>query len=290
MDLVSVIVCARNEEQTIGDQLTALAAQECDVAWELLVVDNGSTDATADRVLTFCERIPGLRVVDASERPGVCYARNEGAAAANGEYLLFIDADDRVAPGWLQTMVDFADRFDAICGNIRRFRVEPDGAEVFEAEAHVELPKHGYDFLPSFFGGNFGIRADVFRELGGFDLEYDRIRGGDDVELSWRLVLNGNSLGFVPDALLLYQARSDLLSLVRQAHRDSSASPYLYRQFRSAGMQRSSTREAVLWWFRAPLRIVRGGRSKDVRRHLARELGWHTGRIAGSVKARTMYL
>jgi glycosyltransferase involved in cell wall biosynthesis len=285
-----VIICAQNEERLIGDQLTALSAQDCDAEWELIVVDNGSSDATTDRVLLFSECIPRLRVIDASERCGAGYARNVGAAAADGQYLFFIDADDRVAPGWLQAMVDASGGFDALCGNVRRFRVEPDGTEVFEGVAYKELPDHGYDFLPSFFGGNFGMRADVFRELGGFDVPYDQTKSGEDIELSWRLVRNRYSLGFVSNAMVHWRSRAGLQTLVRQAHRDSASAPQLYRQFRGVGMRRSSTREALLWWVRAPRRIVREGRSSAGRRNLARELGWRTGRIVGSVKARTFYL
>jgi glycosyltransferase involved in cell wall biosynthesis len=287
--LISVIICARNEEEHIGVQLAALADQTASACWEVLVVDNGSTDRTVARAREFETRLPKLTIVDASGRAGVCFARNRGAAAARGDYLLFVDGDDEVQPGWLTHMAQAASRFDAVCGNLRRFREEDDGVKVFAPDVHRHLPTHGYRFLPSFFGGNFGIRRDVFQDLGGFDERYDVVRSGDDVELSWRLVLGGYTLGFAPDAVVSYRSRETLRDLFKQSHRDSRAAPYLYREFRRSGMPRSSTSEALRWWITFPLRIVRE-RGIESRGNLACEFGWRTGRIDGGLRARALYL
>src|SRR5688500_9296124 len=97
----SVVVPVRDGAATIGEQLAALAQQDFPGSWEVVVADNGSRDGTADVVRSFRDRLPGLRLVDASARPGASHARNAGAAAATGEVLAFCDADDVVDPGWL---------------------------------------------------------------------------------------------------------------------------------------------------------------------------------------------
>ena len=78
---LSVIIPARNEESLLPQQLDALAAQRADVAWELIVVDNGSTDGTAAVAANYAERIPGLKVVHEAA-PGLCHARDAGVRAA----------------------------------------------------------------------------------------------------------------------------------------------------------------------------------------------------------------
>lgn len=67
-------MAARNAASTIGQTLGALAAQDYDGAWEVLVVDGGSTDSTRGISESFADRPPGLRVVDAASRPGLCTA------------------------------------------------------------------------------------------------------------------------------------------------------------------------------------------------------------------------
>src|SRR3954470_16489202 len=94
---LSVIIPCHNSEATLGAQLSALAAQVCSYSWEAIVADNGSLDGTEALAASFADRIPVLRVIDASARRGAAYARNAGAAAAKGSAFLFCDADDEMA-------------------------------------------------------------------------------------------------------------------------------------------------------------------------------------------------
>src|SRR2546423_10557404 len=103
--LVSVVVAVLDEEAHLGEQLAALAEQTYTGAWEVLVVDNGCTDGSIDVALRFARRLPGLQIVDASERRSLAHARNRGAAEAQGDLLAFCDADDVVLPGWLEAPV-----------------------------------------------------------------------------------------------------------------------------------------------------------------------------------------
>jgi len=93
---VSVVIPALNVADTIGDQLDALAHQTYAGAWEVVVSDNGSTDATRERVEVWRDRLPHLRIVDSSRRRGVSPARNVGVEAARGDLVLICDGDDVV--------------------------------------------------------------------------------------------------------------------------------------------------------------------------------------------------
>jgi hypothetical protein len=97
----TVVICTRNRAATLARVLEGFCAQSVpdDTSWELLVVDNGSTDRTRDVTDAFASRLP-IRVVDEPE-PGLSAARNRAVLAARGEYLLWIDDDAMPSPGWI---------------------------------------------------------------------------------------------------------------------------------------------------------------------------------------------
>ncbi|MBA2624808.1 MAG: glycosyltransferase family 2 protein, partial [Acidimicrobiia bacterium] len=108
----SVVIPSLDAAHVIGQQLDALAGQTFDGDWEVVVVDNGSKDGTASLAESWTDRLPALRVVDASERQAHTYARNAGARAATGDWLLYCDADDIVAPGWVAAFASHAERHE----------------------------------------------------------------------------------------------------------------------------------------------------------------------------------
>src|SRR3990172_11101424 len=97
---LSVIIACLNGARTIAAQLEALAGQQWSHPWEVVIADNGWSDDWLDIVRSYQDRIPNIRIVDASDRRGQPHALNVGAAAAKGEALAFCDADDEGAPGW----------------------------------------------------------------------------------------------------------------------------------------------------------------------------------------------
>jgi glycosyltransferase involved in cell wall biosynthesis len=286
--LFSVVIPAWNVEDVVGEQLAALSAQTYAGNWEVLVADNGSTDRTVERVLAWSDRVPGLRVVDAGARRGRSAARNIGAADARGDFLLFLDADDRASPRWLEAMADAAARSDMLGGSIVKFYLETDGREILEDENPTRTtPGAVYKFLPYTRSCNFGIRADIFRRAGGFNESYDQ---AEDVELCWRMQLEGLPLDYVPDATVFYRVSRAAHARRRTAYRDGQGVPQLYHDFRTSGMPRSSTWQAardvagvLLFrpqrWFDPPRRA-----------ELIARLGWRAGNVVGSLRHRVVYL
>jgi glycosyltransferase involved in cell wall biosynthesis len=115
---MSIVLPLFNGAETLGDQLSAIASQDYDGPWELIVADNGSTDEGPAIACGWKERIPGLRIVDASAVRGVSFARNTGARAACGEVIALCDADDVVQPGWLRAMAEASCRYDMVGGRL----------------------------------------------------------------------------------------------------------------------------------------------------------------------------
>jgi glycosyltransferase involved in cell wall biosynthesis len=101
---LSVVVPVRNGAGELPDQLRALSRQVWSGNWEVIVVDNGSTDETRDVAVSFASVLPRLQVVDASDGAGHGHAVNRGIAAASAHAILFLDADDEVGPGYLAAM------------------------------------------------------------------------------------------------------------------------------------------------------------------------------------------
>ena len=105
-----------NEAALLPDQLAALAQQTYRDRWEVLVCDNGSTDDTREVAMEWQQRLPQLRLIDASERKGLNHARNVGVEHASGDFIVFCDGDDVVSPGWLEALAWAAPRADVVAG------------------------------------------------------------------------------------------------------------------------------------------------------------------------------
>jgi glycosyltransferase involved in cell wall biosynthesis len=285
--VLSVVIPALNAAQTLGVQLEALVAQTYEGAWEIVVADNGSSDETADIVRAVSSGRSNVRLVDASDRRGINHARNVGAAAARGEFVLFVDADDLVMPTWLDAMARAAVTCAAVGGCLDRTVLNPARFSMPDRERSTGLQTWP-GFLPWASGANCGLRTALLRELGGFDERYRS--GGDDVELFWRLQLAGHEVCFVPDAVVAYQERPKLRQVARQFYRYGLQDPHLHRNFRSAGMPPGRVAAAVRAWGHLLLLAPWYWWSPGRRRQWVRSTGRRVGRIVGSVRYRTVYL
>lgn len=285
--IVSVIVPVRNGSPLIAAQLEALERQDYGGTWELLIVDNGSTDDTASIALSWARRLP-LRIIPAFDKASVSYARNVGVRASSGDLVVFCDADDEVSEQWLSTLVEACLTADAVGGSTDLARLNNPTAVSWNSLTLEDHPRMAGHFLPAVGGGNFAIWCDVIDALGGFNEDYGY--GPEDVDLCWRLQLAGYNLAFAPQALIHCRTRSDLRSLARQFFRLGRGSPRLYRDFRSAGMPRSSFLEAAKGWAWLLVHIPDLVRGPSRRGNWIRAAATKTGKIVGSIENRNVYL
>lgn len=286
--LVSVVIPARNEERTLPLQLEALAGQDYAGAWEVIVADNGSADRTVATAKEWTHRVPELRIVDASGRRGINHARNVGALAARGDFLVFCDADDLAAPGWLAAMARAAPGSDLVGGFLDREALNDAATVAWRGQYPANHLPVSLDFLPYAEGGNFGIRASVFSELGGWDEEYDM--SCDDVELCWRAQLSGYRLCFAREAVMLYRYRTGLPSFARQAYRYGFGEARLYLDFGDRGLPRPPQRRRLRGWAGLVRRIPELLRSRESRGVWVRRAAQRAGRLRGSVRYRVLFL
>jgi glycosyltransferase involved in cell wall biosynthesis len=280
---VSVIVPAFNAAGTIARQLEALAKQEYDGDWEVVVADNGSSDDTTRVVGEYAGRVPGLALVDASARRGQAYARNAGVRVAKGDALLFVDADDEVAPGYVAAMADALARHEFVAARFDSDTLNPGWVRGTRQAFQVDGLSTGFDFLPFAGGGGLGIRRDAFERAGGFDEGY--WRSGQDVDFCWRVQLAGASLHFVPDAVARIAWRGTLRGLYRQGRHYGRGEAYLYRKYRGEGMPAATTRAALGEWKTLFVRLPRL-RTKAQAGNWLRRTGRKVGRMQGSLRHR----
>src|SRR5579884_2014950 len=280
----SVIVPVRNGAREIDRQLAALAGQESPVPWEVVVADNGSTDSTRERAEAWRERLPSLRVVDASARKGVAHARNAGARAARGELLLICDGDDIVAEGWLSAMVWALESHPLVTGHIDLKAMNRPEQYVWTGDADRHAAPVGYGFMPYGAGGNLGMWREVFDELGGFDEELLR---AEDIDFGWRAAERGIAVHYAPFAVLLHRMRPTVLSVFASAVRGGISEPRLHRLHRARGMGRAGREEVVVEWRWLWRRIPAVVSGRGDRHQWAHHAGKRLGRVIGSARHRT---
>jgi glycosyltransferase involved in cell wall biosynthesis len=229
----SVILCVRNGGDTIAEQLASLAEQDCPGEWELVVVDNGSTDDTRLTVEQWRSRLPGLRLVEAEDRVGLAYSRNTGAAAAQGRVLAFCDADDVADRRWLGTLVMGAQTAELVGGRLELSRLNSELARYWRGMSNEDVCRaSALGYLHYAVGANFAVRRETFAAVGGCDEAFAIC--GDDIDLSWRIQRAGGALEFRDDAIMHYRLREGLGALARQRYIYGRTEALLRRKFADA--------------------------------------------------------
>ena len=224
---ISVILCTYNRCQTLKSALesaAALVVPEC-VEWEVLIVDNNSSDGTREVVQEFCNSYSGRFRYVFEAQQGKSYALNTGIREARGHVLAFLDDDVRVDPNWLQNLtgglqdgdwsgaggriitdwtcspppwLSAGSRYAA--GPLVAFHPQPDAGELNEPPI----------------GTNMAFRREMFEKYGGFRTDlgpcpYSEIRG-EDTEFGARLLRGGERLRYEPSAIVYHPVQPKRLN------------------------------------------------------------------------------
>lgn len=189
---VSVVIPAHNEEEYITKTLEAVCAQDFPGPFEIIVVDNASTDDTGNIALLFSQ----VRVVR-EERKGTGWAREKGRKEAQGEIIAYLDADSIPSPDWLRKGVFYFsnsrvvavagvyDYYDApLSVRVAAFFIEYFFYRFIHFLLHFVLRKGGV-----IIGGNFFVRASALEEIGGMNTAI--LFHGDDTDTAKRLTKVG---------------------------------------------------------------------------------------------------
>src|SRR5918995_1193593 len=207
---ISVVVCTYNGERTIRDCLEGLLRLDYP-DFEVIVVDDGSTDATATIAKEYDFRL--IR----TENRGLSNARNTGTEAATGEIVAYLDDDARPDPHWLAYLA--ADFLSTDHAGVGGPNIAPPGDGTIAAcvdnapgnPVHILLSDQEAEHIP---GCNMAFRKDCLEAIGGFDPQF--CVAGDDVDVCWRLREKGWTLGFSPAAVVWHHRRDSIRAYWRQ--------------------------------------------------------------------------
>jgi GT2 family glycosyltransferase len=215
---VSLILVSYNARRYLDACLTSLRA----LRWpdvEVIIVDNASSDGSADHIAA---HYPEVVLICAGDNLGFAGGCNRGAQAARGAYLAFLNVDTVVDPDWLAPLVTALDTLPAAglvtpkilllaapgcintCGN----DVHLTGFGTLRGWQQPATVYERPETVASVSGAAFVLRADVFREVGGFDENFAPAYV-EDTDLSWRIRMAGYRVYAVPDSHIYhdYQAR-----------------------------------------------------------------------------------
>jgi GT2 family glycosyltransferase len=228
---VTVAILSWNGRRHLETCLDALAVQQDPgVDWEILVLDNGSTDGTAAWMRERWGRDRRVRLIESPANLGFCGGNNRLTAEADGDALALLNNDTCPEPGWLgalvETLASAPPDVAAVSGKIVDWNGERldfgRGLMTFDGHAFqldfrkplgaARVPKAGEE-LAFACGGNLLVRRASFLEAGGFDESYFAYL--EDVDLGWRLWSGGERIVFAPGAVVHHRssATSDLLGL-----------------------------------------------------------------------------
>jgi O-antigen biosynthesis protein len=222
---ISVVVCTYNGSHTIRDCLEGLRHLEYP-DFEVIVVNDGSTDTTADIVSQYDYRLIS------TPNYGLSSARNTGWQAATGEIVAYIDDDAYPDPHWLTYLADTFMHTTHVSVGGPNLPPAGDGpiaeciANAPGGPVHVLLSDHEAEHIP---GCNMAFRTKVLQAIGGFDTQF-RI-AGDDVDMCWRLQQQGWTIGFNPVALVWHHRRNAVRTYWKQQLNYGKAETLLERKW-----------------------------------------------------------
>jgi len=291
---ISVCICTRNRAASLKRTLASLAQQTFAGPWELVVVDNGSSDATREIAEGFTAA-PMRYLLE--PQPGLSRARNRALAAAEGELLVFTDDDVEVDAGWLAAFASAAERFleagffggrilPRWPGTPPRWMHDPRldliaGLLVYYDLGEEVRPLRAADPLP--FGASFALRRSLAAVAGTFRTDLG-VTGtapgrGEETDFLRRACQLGISGAYVGDALCHHAVDTKRFRL-RHLFRYGFHKGLELRRTRAAGEVEGSPLTAVLYMLRGARQLVlgRGDRFRQCIIHSGIQMGIHSAR------------
>ena len=217
--MFSVVIPTFNRDRLLAATLDDLLAQRADVAYEIIVVDNNSTDGTSALIHGYATR-PGEVVRYVFEgREGASATRNAGIGAARGETIAFVDDDVRVHPGWLQALADAYRAHPNAWGVAGRVilglpeRCPPwfdPGSQITEYLSRLNL---GDETIPMHYplgmlGANMSLTRDALSRVGLFNPDLGPAVSshfyGEDMEMCFRIYRAGGALFYCGQAAVTH--------------------------------------------------------------------------------------
>ena len=234
---VSIVIAAHNAAATLGECLAAVENQSY-TDREVIVVDDGSTDATPE----IARKFPVTLIQQPKSGPAT--ARNAGGRIASGDVIAFTDSDCVPHNDWVSRLVEgFDEGVGAVGGTYGIANSASLLARIIHNEIRSRHAEFGYevDFLGSY---NLAVKRDVFNAMNGFDENFGAA-SGEDNDLSYRIHDAGHALRYAPAAVVDHYHPERLAPYLRAQMRHGFWRMKLYAKHprRSGGDQYAGTVE-----------------------------------------------
>ena len=267
LPIVSLIIPIYNGEFDLPDLINCLLAQTypSDLV-EYLLVDNASSDATANIIKTAAEEAKSqaidIRYLSENQIQSSYAARNFGIRSAKGEFLVFTDVDCRPQPNWLYDLVQpfIRPEIGLVAGSIGSLP----GKTLLEQYAAKNNPLSvedglSYDYCPYIVTANLAVRREVFQQLGLFR---SHLTTGGDVDFSWRVFRqNSWQYYYAEKAIVLHRHRATLRALRSQWRRYGRSYLYLHELHGMELMSKLSFKRylysIIMWLLTLPLYVIK---------------------------------
>ena len=209
--MISIVIPVYNDPEGLEDTLSSLVNQDFDGKYEILPVDNNSTDDTAKVVDSFQEKYDYVRGLKENKIQGSYAARNKGIQKARGDVLLFIDADITADQTFLSTAVERFKKssYDYAGINVEIQRTKDNIFSKYNAFQGFPIERHleKNNFAPTC---SLIVRKDVVDDVGRFD---EMLVSNGDAEFGKKVDEEGYNQGFINSTTLYHPARETLKSL-----------------------------------------------------------------------------
>ena len=202
---LSIVIPAYNEEKNLGKSLESLCAQDTTESFEVIVVDNNSTDRTAEVARSFSKNL-AIKVIKQTIK-GRGPARKKGFDEALGEIIFSTDADSTVSPDWIRTYLEYFKDKKVVAVTSLPCIVEYSSLKNKCFSFLVHLTMYVYRFLFGHYwlsGFSFAIRKDIYISSGGFDAE---LNFAEDLDLGFKVHALGGSIAWNKKARVVFSGR-----------------------------------------------------------------------------------
>jgi GT2 family glycosyltransferase len=280
---LSVIVRCYNDAGVIDEQLDALSRQVTDHNWEVVAVDNGSSDGSLDIIGRYADRLPALRVVQVPFPHRESVAGNAGVNAAGGLNVAFADADDIVAADWVQHIGSALMTAPVVASSHDYEQLNASRTE-FRDTQRTSLQRAWYPPYYQHAGAcGLGLRKDLFEQVGGFDPE---LPAASDTDLCFKLQRIGQELAFEPHAVVHVRMKKTPRGAFRQARRWAVVNSLMYRRYKLPGQGLVQPWRAYARQCRRVVRSAMRDLLAGRRLQALWQLGWYGGLLEGSLRFR----
>lgn len=246
---LSLVICTRNRASSLSSCLEVLGRLHTDIPYELVLVNNGSSDNTADILTGFARGQKTSIILVTEPQPGLSRARNAGIAAAKGDVIAFTDDDCYPDARYLTAITQcFSDKsVDFVGGRVLLFDPADLPITIQTLNRAIKLPAGTYLQPGLIHGANFAFRREVLNHIGGFDTHLGSgtvCLGAEDTDLLQRASAAGFRGLYSPTPMVQHHHK-------RRTAKDEQDILRAYSIARGAfflkGLRRSETRSLFYW-------------------------------------------